>query len=164
MLSRVKFSQFLTLLVVSTYRTCHRAAYRISTGHLPCETNITSPPQPSVTWGTGGSSTIPTTVPATSSCTLQFWTPAALLPPAPWENRDNWEKDSFLHLMQPASPRLVCEKGFFAALGASAGVRIRWFSVLREGLVGLSIPRQVPQQRPPMAQPVLLPPGCARTS
>lgn len=107
---------FMTLLVVSTHRMCQRAAYSISPGHLPCETNITSPPQPSVTWGTGGSFTTPTTVLATASCTLQFRTPAASLLLL-WENRRDGERDSFLHPKQPTSPRLACEKGFLLHWG-----------------------------------------------
>lgn len=72
----------------------------------------TSLPHHSHQWHgcTGGSSTTPTEVHATASCTLQFWTPAASVPLL-WENRDNRE-GSFLSLMHPVSPRLACEKGF----------------------------------------------------
>lgn len=63
-----------------------------------------------------------------------------------------------------SKPQTGLWKRIFAALGAFAGVRLRWFSVLREGLVGIGTPRQATQQGPPMAQPEALPPECASTS
>lgn len=58
----------------------------------------------------------PTTLPATASCTLQFWTPAASLPLL-WETRGDRERGSFLHLTQPTSPGLTCAKGFLLHWG-----------------------------------------------
>lgn len=143
---------FMTLLVVSTYRTCWRAAYSISSEHLPCETNITSPPQPSVTW-------------------LHWWVfhhshrsachsflhPAVLntcsFSPLLWENRDNRE-GSFLSLMHPVSPRLACEKGF-CCIGGICWSEAEVALCAQGGLIWDKHPEASTPARSTHSQPVL---------